>query len=55
MSAIVQVFRRRHRETVHALGRPPSEKRQGRKSRWGAPAVPRALRGFGLGVRRGKV
>jgi hypothetical protein len=30
----VQVFRRRHCETIHALGRPASEKRQGTKSRW---------------------
>ena len=30
----VQVFRCRHCKTIHALGRPASEKRQGRKSRW---------------------
>jgi hypothetical protein len=30
----VQVFRRRHCETIHALGWPASEKRQGTKSRW---------------------
>jgi hypothetical protein len=34
MSPNVQVFRRRHCETIHALGRPASEKRQGTKSRW---------------------
>jgi hypothetical protein len=34
------------------LGRPASEKRQGSKSREvGAPSVPRALWGFGRGVR----
>ena len=33
MSAVVQVFGRRHAETLDALGRPASEKRQGRKSR----------------------
>jgi hypothetical protein len=30
----VQVFRCRHYKTIHALWRPASEKRQGRKSRW---------------------
>jgi hypothetical protein len=34
MAAIVQVFRCRHCETIRALRRPASEKRQGRKSRW---------------------
>ena len=33
-TASVQVFRCRHCKTIHALGRPASEKRQGRKSRW---------------------
>jgi hypothetical protein len=33
-SLVVQVFGRRHDETIHALGRPASEKRQGTKSRW---------------------
>ena len=32
---------------LHAIGRPASEKRQGTKSPWGAPSVPRALWGFG--------
>jgi len=32
-SGYVQVFGRRHAETLDALGRPASEKRQGRKSR----------------------
>jgi hypothetical protein len=34
MAAFVQVFRCRHCETIRALRRPASEKRQGRKSRW---------------------
>jgi hypothetical protein len=34
MSLHVQVFRCRHCKTIHALGRPASEKRQGTKSRW---------------------
>jgi hypothetical protein len=33
MSAIVQVFGRRHEEAIHSLQRPASEKRQGTKSR----------------------
>jgi hypothetical protein len=33
MSAIVQVFGRRHEEAIHALRRPASEKRQCTKSR----------------------
>ena len=33
MSAVVQVFGRRDDETIHALRRPASEKRQGTKSR----------------------
>jgi len=44
----VQVFGRRNAETIHARGRPASEKRQCRKSRWvWHPAVQRALWGFG--------
>ena len=34
MSAIVQVFGRRHDEAIDALMRPATEKRQGTKSRW---------------------
>jgi hypothetical protein len=34
LDGTVQVFRRRHCETIHALGWPASEKRQGTKSRW---------------------
>ena len=34
MSSCVQVFGCRNDETIHALGRPASEKRQGTKSRW---------------------
>jgi hypothetical protein len=30
----VQVFGRRHDEAIHALMRPATKKRQGRKSRW---------------------
>ena len=38
------------------LGRPASEKRRGTKSRGGgAPSVPRALWGFGRGVRLGRL
>jgi hypothetical protein len=33
MAAYVQVFGRREDETIHALRRPASEKRQGTKSR----------------------
>jgi hypothetical protein len=35
MSASVQVFGRRHDETIHGLMRPATEKRRGTKSRWG--------------------
>ena len=34
MSLIVQVFGRRHDESMGALMRPATEKRQGTKSRW---------------------
>jgi hypothetical protein len=34
MSAIVQVFGRRHDEAIDVLMRPATEKRQGTKSRW---------------------
>jgi hypothetical protein len=34
LTAYVQVFRRRDDNAIDALGRPASEKRQGRKSRW---------------------
>ena len=34
MSPIVQVFGRRHDESMGALKRPATEKRQGTKSRW---------------------
>jgi hypothetical protein len=30
----ILIYSARHSETIHALGRPASEKRQGRKSRW---------------------
>ena len=44
MSLIVQVFGRRNAETIDALGRPASKKRQGTKSREGIRvAVRRAL------------
>jgi hypothetical protein len=44
MSAFVQVFGRRNAETIDALGRPASKKRQGTKSREGIRvAVRRAL------------
>jgi hypothetical protein len=33
-AAPVQVFRCRHCKTIHGVGRPASEKRQGTKSRW---------------------
>jgi hypothetical protein len=33
MSPVVQVFGRRNAKIIHALWRPASEKRQGRKSR----------------------
>src|SRR5882672_3282882 len=50
MSAVVQVFGRRHDEAIHALRRPASEKRQGTKSRevW-HPAVQRVLWGSYVG------
>jgi hypothetical protein len=30
----ILIYSARHDETIHALGRPASEKRQGTKSRW---------------------
>ena len=51
VQVIVQVFGRRHDESIHALLRPASEKRQGTKSRWaGHPAVQQSLWGFGRGA-----
>jgi hypothetical protein len=50
MSLAVQVFGRRNAETIHALLRPASEKRQGRKSRLVGHRYQRALCGFGRGV-----
>jgi hypothetical protein len=35
MSVFLQVFDRRHDESMGALKRPATEKRQGTKSRWG--------------------
>jgi hypothetical protein len=52
----VQVFGRRHDESLHVHRRPASEKRQGTKSRWvGHPEVPRALWGFGRVVRASEI
>ena len=50
MAASVQVFGRRRRKPLHALGGPASKKRQGAKSRSAGPAAGSgALWGFQVG------